>query len=667
MTKKVPSEFAYLTDRKTIPWDALVKDAEERSGKEVTFYEAFTDLTVELATKECMKESPDPAVIALGLKSCVDRGRIAEALFLSTDSKDIEVLGLRTIALFVLSDTKGLSDVLTVMESAVTDDSPTSDLVRLSTTRVLKAAAERDTSVIVAVMEFDNLLETHPEQIEDPLIVTLFTLYVVGSLLNQVGQSDRAAKIADTLEGMTKSAGQRPTLALVENLRGNISNYQGEFAKAQVHYETLREISETISSRLGMGMALNNMGTLMLNSLRLEEALGYFEESLTYMDVDTTKLVTLANLGQITTLLGRLSEASDYLKEAVRIEEKAQSGVIEAYAFYAILLAKEGDHKAARKYLEKAKEIADSSEMPMQKAAFLHARGICEAQAGNSDAAIQSLEEALRFSRENQLFEHLVQSKLEIARTHLDAFLISEDPESLASAAYHLDDLIQIAKEQGLQALYAEALLLRSEIRRHGGRSLEAKTDLEKVASVATFLEDERLELEVEKRIAAIAKAVPSSIEIDPAGMKQSLNRVSGFRPVGKLREIPAPVLHALFALNRGSGLPEFVHYFDEKLEVDSSLVGGFVSAISVFSEEMLGDSGLLRSINHEGFTLMMEHTLTRIVTLIANQETFDVRYRLHEFTQRYEENFPASEDSVVTAEYQGASELVDSIFPEKS
>jgi tetratricopeptide (TPR) repeat protein len=663
MKGKVPSELIYLTDRKAIPWDELIYGAEKRSKEKVSFYEAFTDLAVELATKESMKESPDPAIITLGMKACMDRGRIAEALFLSTGSKDIEVLGLRTIALLVLMDAKGLNEVLSLMESLVSDDSPPSDLVRLSTTKVLKAAAERDTSVIMAVMEFDSLLETHPEQAEDPLIVTMFTLYVVGSLLNQVGESSRAIRIADTLEGMAKSAGQRPTLALVENLRGNIANYQGEFAKAQAHYEELREISEQLSSRLGLGMAANNMGTLMLNSLRLEEALENFEESLTYMEVDATRLVTLANLGQITTLLGRFDEATEYLKEAVRLEEKTQSGVIEAFAFYSVLLAKQGKHTEARKYLEKTERIAESSEIPMQRATFLQTRGVYEAHSGNTVAAIQALEEALRFSREHQLFEHLVQSKLEIARTYIDSFLSSGDSESLATAAYHLDDLIQIAKEQGLQALYAEALLLRSEIRRHGGRILEAKTDLEKVSSVATFLEDERLELEVEKRLAVYSEAIPATAEIDPAGMKQSLNRVSGFRPVGKFREVPSPVLHALFALNRGSGLPEFVHYFDEKLKMDSSLVGGFVSAISVFSEELLGDIGLLRSINHEGFTLMMEHTSTRIVTLIANQETFDVRYRLHEFAQKYEVAFPASDDSVATADYKGASELVGSIF----
>jgi len=58
-----------------------------------------------------------------------------------------------------------------------------------------------------------------------------------------------------------------------------------------------------------------------------------------------------------------------------------------------------------------------------------------------------------------------------------------------------------------------------------------------------------------------------------------------------------------------------------------------------------------------------MEHTPTRIVTLVASEETFDVRYKLHQFAQLYAETFPASYDSVVTSEYSAAAELVSDIF----
>ncbi|MHA1907530.1 MAG: hypothetical protein ACW98Y_09575 [Candidatus Thorarchaeota archaeon] len=71
----------------------------------------------------------------------------------------------------------------------------------------------------------------------------------------------------------------------------------------------------------------------------------------------------------------------------------------------------------------------------------------------------------------------------------------------------------------------------------------------------------------------------------------------------------------------------------------------------------------MIHSINQEGFTLMIEHTQSRIVTLVASEETFDVRYKLHQFAQLFTETFPASYDSVVTSEYSAAAELVTEIF----
>jgi hypothetical protein len=115
------------------------------------------------------------------------RGRLAECLFISDGSNDPDVLSLRAICLFALSDTKEIAEALKIMESIVGNDSPLSHQVKHSTVKILLAAAERDTSVIMCIMEFDNLLEAHPEQVENPTIETMFALYVVGFLLREVG------------------------------------------------------------------------------------------------------------------------------------------------------------------------------------------------------------------------------------------------------------------------------------------------------------------------------------------------------------------------------------------------------------------------------------------------------------------------------------------------
>jgi hypothetical protein len=98
---------------------------------------------------------------------------------------------------------------------------------------------------------------------------------------------------------------------------------------------------------------------------------------------------------------------------------------------------------------------------------------------------------------------------------------------------------------------------------------------------------------------------------------------------------------------------------------VDSSIVGGFISAIAAFSTEFMGDQGLLRSINHEGFTLMMEHTKSRIIALVAGKETFDIRYLLRDFAQQFDIMYPdtLAHGGKIRQNYDEALALIDEVF----
>lgn len=664
--KSVPPEFTSLLDDEEIPWDDIIEQSKKRRKKKVKLIEAFTDTSVEFATKESMKAQPSSSILVLGLQACLVRGRMAEALFLSNDANDISVLSLRAIALFVLSEVEALRDLLSEMEVRVTENSTAADQVRLSTTRVLVSAAERDTSVIVSIIEFDNLLEGNPEQVEDPLIETMFTLYVVGTLLREIGQALRAVRIADTLEDMAKSKKHRMFKALVENLRGHISNLQGDFKKAEEHYLNLNKISKELSFTLGIAMALNNLGTLRINSLRFEEALEYFKSSLELMEVESGKIVTFANLGEISIILGRYKEAEEYLKEGIRLEKKLQRGVIELFTWYSVLLSKMGRTRESTKYLEKAEELSQMSERPLQKGAFLFARGIHEASNNKLDLATETFEELLVLAKDNAMFEFLVRAELELASTYVRAYMISESAEHISKAAYHLNDLITLSSEQGLQTLYAEALLIRSQMYTLADQRNEAKSDLERIISISSLIEDSRLEKQARSKLKIISSDEAAVLKLERADLTKSLDRLAGFKPAaGRLKEIPTPNLHSLIVLDRGSGLPVFVYHFDSTLEMDSSMIGGFISAITAFSDELLGDKALLRSINHEGFTVMMEYTTERVVTLIADQETFDVRYMLRTFGQRFNSAYPmeVSHRGVATAEYQGAEIIVKKVF----
>jgi tetratricopeptide (TPR) repeat protein len=663
LQKDVQPEFKHFLSDDAIPWDKLLKAADKRTKKDITPFEAFTDAAIELASKESMKEKSNPSIIRLGVEAGLLRGRLAECLFISDGSNDPDILSLRAICLFALSDTKEIAEALKTMESIIGNDSPLSHQVKLSTVKILLAAAERDTSVITCIMEFDNLLEAHPEQVENPTIETMFALYVVGFLLREVGQLDRAAHIVDTLEEMARFKNHRMMLALVENLRGNICSFRGEFDRAKEHYLRFQSASAKLSFDLGHAMALNNLGNLMLSMLKLEEAFDYLDSALELMQVEYGKIMPLTNLGELSIIMGRYEEAEKYLTQAIRIDEKVKRGILEPYTWYAVLLTKTSRYPEARKYLKKAKAMAKSSEKPLEQGAYLYARGVYDTSQHKFDAAIKHFEKALRTAKENNIIELLVHAKPQLARMYVESHSVTHDPEDITSAAYHIGDLIQISKEQGLQDLYAEALLLRSDIMKLAGKRLEAKGDLERAMSVAAFTGNSRLEEEAGVRLREITAS--QAMQMDREGFSKAIDRVSAFKPAGGPRKVPTPTVSALIAIDRISGLPEYVYHFDTKVQVDSSLISGFVTAISSFTNELMETQGLLRSINHEGFALLMEHTESRTVALVVSEETFDVRYLLREFSKKFDEKYPAPEVSkgIDSKDYDDADDLVMQTF----
>ncbi len=659
---KIPPEFAHLADRKSIPWQKIIQRTKKKATKG-KYFKAFTDIVIDIASKECMKKNPDSSIITLGMEACLNRSRFAEALFISSGVNYIEVLSMRAIALSVISDAKGLGEVYGIMEKSINSESSPSDQVRLSTVKVMLAAAERDTSVIFCFMEFDNLLDTYPEQVEKPLTETMFTLYVVGNLLNIVGQMHRAERIADALMNMAKAKKHRLFMALAENLKGTTCGLLGKFAQAEEHFRKLQELSEELSFKLGLAVAMNNLGKMKLNYIELEAAFNYFLKAYDLMDMDAHKLYCLTNLGEISALLGHPESALEYLNQAIQLDSKVGIGLVETYALKAMIHSRVGDQTTAWGILRVAIQIAESSEKPKDQVAVFHAQGILKAEEGDINLANEMMTKALSIANEKELFEWLVRVELDIVRINIEKYITTSNKKQLQIAEYHLSDLIQIAQEQEFQALYAECLVLRSEIRLCRARLLEAKGDLERAAGLARLLGNQGMIREITQRLETLEMAGEEAISLEPDIVARILDRASAFKPAIYPREVPLPSIHAIIAINRNSGLPEYVYYFDEAISVDSSILSGFISAITSFSSEMLGESGFLRSISHEGFTLMLEHTDIRIVILVANRETFDVRFKLHRFTKEFEAMFPSSEEIIEPAEYSEAENLVKGIF----
>jgi hypothetical protein len=65
----------------------------------------------------------------------------------------------------------------------------------------------------------------------------------------------------------------------------------------------------------------------------------------------------------------------------------------------------------------------------------------------------------------------------------------------------------------------------------------------------------------------------------------------------------------------------------------------------------------------------MMEYSPERVVTLIADQETFDVRYMLRTFGQQFNTAYPMdlTNRGVAPSEYENAENIVKKVFSQSA
>jgi hypothetical protein len=117
--------------------------------------------------------------------------------------------------------------------------------------------------------------------------------------------------------------------------------------------------------------------------------------------------------------------------------------------------------------------------------------------------------------------------------------------------------------------------------------------------------------------------------------------------------------------MNLASGLPLYTYSFDGLIDAKGDLVYGFLSALSHLASEVMDRPGMIRSISHEGSTVMMEHRGAYMAALFASREDFRARQSVQKFLREFLHLLPEMNlGEVVTAEHRiAANEMLRRIF----
>ncbi|MFW9890407.1 MAG: hypothetical protein ACFFER_19695, partial [Candidatus Thorarchaeota archaeon] len=282
-----------------------------------------------------------------------------------------------------------------------------------------------------------------------------------------------------------------------------------------------------------------------------------------------------------------------------------------------------------------------------------YTRGVLLHQRMNLDDAIKLLEKSLTLAVAGDMFDYAIKSQVQLASVHLKRYQIHGDERDYKAAYNYSENLTQIAEEQNLAPGIVEALLLRAILKRTAKDIVGAKHDLLRAKALA-------LENELTTVVNVINREIDEvqSLEKTPLVVKRNLSETPDIEE--SLDEVPGvfarlmdmelarkpivvPVkIYRLVVMQPRVGLPIYTYDFDTEMEEASFLVYGLLSAVTSVGSEIFPDAGRIRSLSHEGKTIIMEHDGDYMGALIAEKENFRARISLSNFLKGFNEIYPS-------------------------
>ena len=283
-----------------------------------------------------------------------------------------------------------------------------------------------------------------------------------------------------------------------------------------------------------------------------------------------------------------------------------------------------------------------------------YTRGVLLHQRMNLDDAIKLLEKALSLAAVGDMFDYVIKSQVQLASVHLKRYQIHGEERDYKAAYDYSENLAQIAEEQNLGPGMVESLLLRAILKRTAKDIVGARHDLlrakalaleNKLSSVVKVIDREIDEvLSLEKTTPEIEGSEAKEEEED---IEESLEEIPGvFARLMEMEMARKPILvpvklYRLVIMKPKVGLPVYTYNFNTEMGEANFLVYGLLSAVTSVGSEIFPDAGSIRSLAHEGKTIIMEHEGDYMGALIAEKENFRARISLSNFLKGFSEAYP--------------------------
>jgi tetratricopeptide (TPR) repeat protein/cellulose biosynthesis protein BcsQ len=238
-----------------------------------------------------------------------------------------------------------------------------------------------------------------------------------------IGQFDKSLDICVELLRLSEEANEEGFKAVAYGVTGSVYFIRGNYGEALNYFEKSLKIFEEIDSTENIAIARQRIGDVHVERGNYEIALAIFEDVYKIQEdngYEVSKAATQGEIGRVKIILGdveglRLIEASNQTLERMGISYLLAEG----YVDYADALAKAGDHKSARDFLDKQWTfIEQHAPVNIRLEAYM-VRARLKVASGDVAGAAADARVALNFYREQRVNNALSKEAEELASAAL--------------------------------------------------------------------------------------------------------------------------------------------------------------------------------------------------------------------------------------------------------
>ena len=140
---------------------------------------------------------------------------------------------------------------------------------------------------------------------------------------------------------------------------GNSYWYEGIYEFAQNYYLLAARQYQSINDSIGLSQVYNNIGEVNKRLGETDKALGYLFRSLELKKNDSTRDITLYNIGELYIITREFAKATEYVRQSLAIARAAGNERVIAYGYWSLARIKmeEGFDAEAFSYFRQAEQL----------------------------------------------------------------------------------------------------------------------------------------------------------------------------------------------------------------------------------------------------------------------------------------------------------------------